>query len=64
LKRLTYEEQRELIRYGTLAPSAFNSQPWKFLIGEKGLSLYPDFARQLSVSDPENQKSALFYFAL
>jgi hypothetical protein len=41
-----------LLRFGILAPSTHNSQPWKFAITENAIVISPDFSRSLSVSDP------------
>ncbi len=45
---------RELVRYATLAPSSHNTQCWKFSIGEKGISIFPDFQRRCPSVDPNN----------
>lgn len=45
----------ELVRYATLAPSSHNTQCWKFGIGERRISILPDFQRRCPVVDPDNQ---------
>lgn len=45
---------RELVRYGTLAPSSHNTQCWKFRIHGRTVSLLPDFARRCPVVDPDD----------
>lgn len=46
----------ELVRLATLAPSAYNAQPWKFIINQNELTLKPDFERAISISDPDNRE--------
>lgn len=43
---------RELIRYATLAPSSYNSQPWKFWIERNAIVITPDLERRCPVVDP------------
>jgi hypothetical protein len=43
--------QRELARYGTLAASNHNSQPWRFRLPEQGIVVLPEFGRQGPVED-------------
>ncbi|HOZ81213.1 MAG TPA: hypothetical protein PK370_03265 [Candidatus Woesebacteria bacterium] len=45
-----------LVRYGILAPSTHNSQPWKFLIDDNSLEILPDFERSLGELDPDNRE--------
>ncbi len=45
---------RELVRYATLAPSSHNTQCWRFRIGEKSISVLPDFARRCPAVDPDD----------
>jgi|GEM_PF-3457540 len=45
-----------LIRYGILAPSGFNSQPWKFDLGEKQLIVRPDYERKRPMVDPNDRE--------
>ncbi|GAB3926662.1 hypothetical protein GCM10027613_41210 [Microlunatus endophyticus] len=40
----------------TLAPSVYNTQPWRLRLGPSRLRLYPDRARQLSVHDPAGRQ--------
>lgn len=37
-----------------LAPSSHNTQPWKFKVDEKQISIIPDFSRRCPVVDPDN----------
>jgi nitroreductase len=46
---------REIVRYGTLAPSHRNRQPWRFEIGPGWISVRPDPARRLPVADPDDR---------
>jgi hypothetical protein len=45
---------RELVRYATLAPSSHNTQCWKFRIGDRAISILPDFARRCPAVDPDD----------
>ena len=45
-------QMRELIRYGTLAPSGHNAQPWKFAVFGDTVRILPDYSRRLPVIDP------------
>ena len=45
-----------LVRYGILAPSGHNSQPWKFMIRENKLTILPDFERKRRAIDPEDRE--------
>lgn len=47
---------RFLLRYAILAPSSHNSQPWKFLIGEKEISVFADKDRWLQVADADQRE--------
>lgn len=47
-------ETRDLIRYATLAASSHNTQPWRFAVNERGITILPDLARQLPAVDPDN----------
>lgn len=39
-----------------LAPSAHNTQPWKFAVSDNAVAIYADQARHLSVSDPTKRQ--------
>jgi len=41
-----------LLRYGILAPSALNTQPWKFEVRDDSIMVIADKSRHLKVSDP------------
>ncbi len=45
-----------LVRYGILAPSGHNSQPWKFKIEENKLTILPDFSRSRPEVDPDDRE--------
>jgi len=45
-----------LLRYAILAPSGYNSQPWKFRIDENKIVIYSDFAKKRGVIDPGNRE--------
>ena len=45
---------RELVRYATLAASSHNTQPWRFALAERSISILADFARRTPVVDPDD----------
>jgi len=47
---------KHLIRYGILAPSGHNSQPWKFLINKNILEIWPDYRRRREAVDPDDRE--------
>lgn len=47
-------DMTELVRLATLAASSHNTQPWKFRIRERSVTLLPDFARRCPVVDPDD----------
>lgn len=50
-----------LVRFGILAPSSHNAQPWRFRIGETCIDVFADFSRRLPLSD---EKGRMLYTAL
>ncbi len=44
----------ELVRYATLAANSHNTQPWHFKIGNKKITISPDFTRRCSAVDPDD----------
>jgi hypothetical protein len=45
-----------LVRYAILAPSGHNSQPWIFQLGERTITILPDWNRQRPAVDPSNRE--------
>jgi hypothetical protein len=45
-----------LLRYAILAPSTYNTQPWKFKIEKNKLIIKPDFTKKLPAKDPKNRE--------
>lgn len=45
-----------LVRYAILAPSGYNSQPWKFNIDENKIEIYSDFSKKRGVIDPMDRE--------
>lgn len=45
-----------LVRYAILAPSGYNSQPWKFRISGNELGVWADLERGRNSSDPEHRE--------
>jgi nitroreductase len=45
---------RELVRAGTLAANSHNTQPWRFMIVDKQISIRPDLARRCRAVDPDD----------
>lgn len=56
MSRISIEKLRFLLRYAILAPSSFNTQPWKFSIGEDEIQVFTDKTRWLKVSDPDQRE--------
>ena len=44
----------ELVRYATLAANSHNTQPWRFTIEERRITIAPDFARRCPVVDSDD----------
>jgi len=44
---------RSLLKYVVLAPSGYNTQPWKFKLGDDSLEIIPDYTRARINTDPE-----------
>ena len=44
----------ELVRCATLAPSSHNTQCWKFAVGEKAITILPDYSRRCPAVDPDD----------
>ena len=59
-----------LIEYAVLAPSIYNTQPWRFEIQSGAIELYADRSRALPVADPAGREliiscgAALFFLRL
>ncbi|WP_114520854.1 nitroreductase family protein [Altererythrobacter sp. ZODW24] len=47
-------DDRELIRYATLAANGHNTQPWKFRVRGSSFEILPDFTRRTAVVDPDD----------
>lgn len=47
-------DRQELVRLAALAASSHNTQPWKFRLGERAITVLPDFARRCPVVDPDD----------
>ncbi|HEY2949567.1 MAG TPA: nitroreductase family protein [Micromonosporaceae bacterium] len=45
----------EAARAARYAPSALNTQPWRWVVGRDALDLYADRTRQLNVADPDGR---------
>lgn len=46
--------QLDLIKSAVLASSSHNTQPWKFKLSEKIISVFPDFSRRCPSVDPDD----------
>ena len=53
------EQLRHVVGYAVLAPSAHNTQPWRFRVTEAGIELHADRTRALGVSDPDGRELAI-----
>ncbi|MEO9129805.1 MAG: Tat pathway signal protein [Sphingomonas sp.] len=49
-----HPETQALIRYATLAPNGHNTQPWRFVVGSRRITIQPDFSRRTPVVDPDD----------
>lgn len=47
-------ETRDLIRYATFAPNGHNTQPWRFALAQRHITIQPDFSRRTPVVDPDD----------
>ena len=47
-------DMRELVRLGTLAASSHNTQPWRFRLGPREITILPDYSRRCPVVDPDD----------
>lgn len=47
-------DDRELIRYATLAGNSHNTQPWKFRVQKSSIEILPDYSRRTAVVDPDD----------
>ena len=45
---------RDLVRQATLAASSHNTQPWKFTLAERSITILPDFTRRTPIVDPDD----------
>lgn len=52
---LPQQQMKFLLRYATLAPSAFNSQPWLFLVKDDEVSLYINRRHCMVAADPHDR---------
>jgi hypothetical protein len=55
MTRHIIEPLAEAAQRALRAPSAFNSQPWRWRVGAGALDLYADRERQLPVTDPDGR---------
>lgn len=46
------EKVKFILKFGILAPSSHNAQPWSFQVSEDNISIYKDLKRHLKYSDP------------
>jgi nitroreductase len=64
------EQLRHVAGYAVLAPSAHNTQPWRFRVTDAGIELHADRTRALPISDPNGREltiscgAALFFLRL
>lgn len=52
---------KSLLKYVILAPSGYNTQPWKFRLGDDSLEILPDYSRARLNTDPDYRE---FYMSL
>uniref|UniRef100_UPI002ADD636E Acg family FMN-binding oxidoreductase n=1 Tax=Tepidiforma sp. TaxID=2682230 RepID=UPI002ADD636E len=56
---MTIVQVDEWLRLAGLAPSALNTQPWRFRVTPAAIDLFADPARALPVSDPQGRERAI-----
>lgn len=44
----------ELVRYATLAPNSHNTQPWRFHLQDRSITIRPDYLRRTPAVDPDD----------
>lgn len=44
----------ELVRFATLAANGHNTQPWRFVLHQSGVSILPDLSRRTPAVDPDD----------
>lgn len=52
---------KSLLKYVVLAPSGYNTQPWRFKLGDDSLEILPDYSRARLNTDPDYRE---FYMSL
>ncbi len=45
---------RELVRFASLAANSHNTQPWKFTLSDKHITMAPDLSRRCPAVDPDD----------
>src|SRR5690348_11351535 len=56
-RRAPIEQQlHHLLRYAILAPSARNTQPWRFAVHTNTVGVFADLERRQPVSDPDKRE--------
>lgn len=50
------EDPLKLVEAAVLAPSAHNSQPWRFALARATVRIFPDRSRRRPVADPEDRE--------
>jgi hypothetical protein len=45
---------RKLVRFATLAAKSHNTQPWKFTISDRHVTIAPDLSRRCPAVDPDD----------
>ncbi len=56
VRTATPELWRDVVAHAVLAPSVYNTQPWRFRIRAGALELRPDLSRALPVCDPVHRQ--------
>lgn len=45
-----------LVNYAVLAPSILNTQPWRFRVSDRAVTMFADSARKLPITDPHGRE--------
>ena len=53
---LSESATRQVVSAAGMAPSLFNTQPWRFRLCPDRIEVYPDLGRRLIAHDPEDRE--------
>jgi nitroreductase len=50
------KDLQRIVYYATQAPSSHNTQPWKFLVEDDRILIFPDYTRALTIADADQHE--------